>query len=255
MRRRALVMTLGLLLLSTSASWGQWAVEDAAALAQRAGIWLQEAAQWAQSLTNQAQEIQNTYNVLVNQVKQINLAIQDLQRIPAGLNFMTDIQQLSGRITNLMGVAQGMSFQLNQSSQQFTQLYQQSAGLGSVQQVYQTRQAMLQSRLQAAQAAVQMQSIQTNLSDVMTRLCNLLTGSWTASGNLDSQQIAAQQRGLQMVMEQQQQAMAATSQRLEAQRQAEDVVIDQFRFAAIQGAMGTATPMGAPQGALPTFHW
>ncbi len=91
--------------------------------------------------------------------------------------------------------------------------------------------------------AVKMQSVRTNLADLYNRIAALLNGSWTASGNLDSQQIAAQQQALLLHSQREAQAMLAAAQRLEAQRQAEDVVLQQ---AAIQSYLKATTlaPVG-----------
>src|SRR5207244_5857098 len=66
---------------------------------------------------------------------------------------------------------------------------------------------------------------------------------WTASGNLDSHQIAAQQQALFMHAQQAAQVMTATAQRLEAQRQAEDVVLQQVAIHSYLQAT-TLAPVG-----------
>lgn len=250
----SLLASCGLLALTPPAE-AQWPVTDAAALTQRTVIWIQEAARWVQSLSNQAQQIEQTYNVIVNQVRQIENQVKNLQRLPKGLNFMDDIRLYSGQITGILSTANALSFQLDQATKDFERLYKDTQTLLSPQQLLQTRQQMLAGRREMAGMAVQVQSIQTNMTDVYTRLCNLLSGSFAAIGNLDSQQIAAQQRGLQAYQTQQTQAMAATIQRLEAMHQAEEVWLEQQRLLALQGAMGRVETTVAPQGKLPDPHW
>ena len=79
------MLSLGLLLVWTAAAPAQWAVHDGISFARDAAQWVEEAAQWASSLAHQAQEIENTYNIIVYQIKQYETMIQNLQRIPDGL--------------------------------------------------------------------------------------------------------------------------------------------------------------------------
>jgi predicted glycosyl hydrolase (DUF1957 family) len=136
-----------------------------------------------------------------------------------------------------------LSYDLTQATSQFDALYTQLSLTASPADLLAQRRQMLTARLQASRMAVQMQSIRTNVTDIYNRLCALLDGSWRASGNLDSAQLAAQQQALLTHSQQMAQAMLATSQRLEAQRQAEDVVLQQ---AAIQAYLQATTlaPVG-----------
>src|SRR5215831_15122774 len=181
-----------------------------------------------------AQQVINTYNVILNQIKQIENQVKNLQRMPQGLNFTDDMRLLGSKVTGLLGQANTVSFELDQATKQFDTLYRQAATVASTGDILALRQQMLGARMEASGMAVQMQSVRQNLTDVYTRLCNLLNGSWGASGNLDSQQIAAQQQALVLSTLQQTQALQATAARLEAQRQAEEVVLEQLRLKHLQ---------------------
>src|SRR5262245_11409334 len=104
-------------------SEAQWLVEDAAALAQRTGIWAQEAAQWAQSLGNQVKEIQAQYNIILNQIKQVEWMVQQSQRIPAGMNILNDITLWSNQLTGLLGNANIISYNMTNVVGEFDHLY------------------------------------------------------------------------------------------------------------------------------------
>jgi hypothetical protein len=88
-----------------------------------------------------------------------------------------------------------------------------------------------------------MQSMRTDLMELYNHLMALLNGSWVASGNLDSQQLALQQQALIFHSQQSAQAMQATAQRLEAQRQAEEITLQQQSMAFYRQAT-TLAPVG-----------
>lgn len=234
MKRRiqfALLALLTLLLRCQFAS-AQWLVEDAINLVQN-----------SMTAINTAQSVKHEYDLVVGQIEQLANDVRNLARIDASLNYFDVITSYGNNIATLLGHAQMLSYDLTQATAQFDALYQQLSLTASPADLLMQRRQMLTARLQASRMAVQMQSIRTNVQDVYGRLCSLLDGSWRASGNLDSAQLAAQQQALLTHSQQMAQAMLATSQRLEAQRQAEDVVLQQ---AAIQAYMQATTlaPVG-----------
>jgi hypothetical protein len=255
--QRILVVTLALCLSLAQMSQAQWEVSDSGALAQRAAIWAQEALQWAQSLANQAKEIEAQYNIILNQIKQIEWMVEQSQRIPEGLNLMQDMSLFSSRLLGLMSTAGGLSFNLEQATSSFTTFYKRTLTITQTPEVLAARTQFLANRMQAAQLAVQTQAIQTHLSEMASKMCALLSGAWTAHGALDSAQIAAQQRALLMAVHQQTQATAAAAQRLEAQHQAEEIVQEQLDVEATQSAFRDKherSQVTLP-GAVPRLKW
>ena len=233
----------------------QWAVEDAAALAQRTGIWIQEAAQWGQSLKNQVDSITNEYNIILQQIAQYETMVKNLQRIPQGLNFFDIIQYYGNQVNGLLGNANMLSFNLDQSVRQFDSLYNQVAPLTSAEGVLALRTKLLNGRMEASGMSVQVTSIKQNLMDLYTRICALLTGSTQAQGNLDHQQVIAQQNGLMQQTMATMATMQAVNARLFAQGVAENVALERLSLEAIQGAMGSAADYDPVNGKLPKMSW
>jgi P-type conjugative transfer protein TrbJ len=247
----ALVLLLGV----TPAAQAQWSVIDEAAGLQRTLIWAEEAVQWAESLANQVKEIEATYNVIYRQIEQYETMIRNLQRLPEGLNFTEVVNQWASTLAGLLGNANIVSYDLNVVLSQFDALYRNVGSLQAGRDVLAVRQRLLTGRMQASQITVQVTAIQGNLVDLYSRICALLSGSFLAQGNLDIQQVQAQQNGLIQHTLQTMATMQATHARNTAQYYAEQATLEQLQLQAIQGAMGSAAPLGEPQGALPKFHW
>jgi P-type conjugative transfer protein TrbJ len=241
MPRLGQIVLLVLLTLVGSGEWAsaQWAVEDAANLVQNTTTAFNSVKQ----VYNSSQQLIAEYNIFRSTVTQIENQVKNLQRIPKGLNLFDTLLAYGNRIDALLSQTNTLSFELDQAVRDFDQLYRQAAQLTSAHNALQLRQQLLNARLEASGMAVKMQSVRTNLADLYNRIAALLNGSWTAVGNLDSQQIAAQQQALLLHSQREAQAMIAAAQRLEAQRQAEDVVLQQ---AAIQSYLKATTlaPVG-----------
>ena len=241
MRRTGQIVILALLTLSLRCALAsaQWAVIDGSNLIQNTTTAFNSVKQ----VYNSSQQLIAEYNIFRNPVTQIENQVKNLQHMPAGLNLFDTVMAYGNRIDALLSQTNTLSFELDQAVKDFDTLYRQASQLTSAQGVLQLRQQLLSARLEASGMAIKMQSVRTNLADLYNRIAGLLNGSWTASGNLDSQQIAAQQQALLMHSQQEAQAMIAAAQRLEAQRQAEDVVL---QHAAIQSYLKATTlaPVG-----------
>jgi conjugal transfer/entry exclusion protein len=255
MTKRMLVLSLCLLLLQSHFATAQWSVFDEPAALQRATLWIEEAAQWAESISRQVEQIEATYNVILQQVKQYETMVQNLQRIPEGLNFVEVVSTWGSQLARLFGSTTMIGYNLDQVMAQFTALYEDVGTLSTPADVFTLRQRLLSGRMEASAMTVSVTSLQGNLSELYGRICALLGGSITVAGNLDIQQIQAQQNGLMQQQLQAIAAMQATHARNTAQGQAEQAVLERVQLQAIQGAMGSAAPLGEPQGTLPRFHW
>lgn len=239
MHLHALRLSLLSLVLMTPCAWGQIPVTDAAAAAQRTIQLFNQGLAYVR----QGEQIVNEYNLIRNQIIQIGHEVTNLQRLPQGLNFMQDISLYGSKITGLLGQANAISFELDQSTKQFDDLYRHAHAITTPAGALELRQQMLQARLQTAGMAVQVQSVKSNLTDIYTRLCALLSGSVAAAGNLDSHQIAAQQQALQVHTQQLVLTMQATNARLVSQQQAEEIVLQQQNIQAYLQAT-TLAPVG-----------
>jgi hypothetical protein len=255
LQKRGSILVLVLLLGGAGVTSAQWAVEDLGAVAQRAALWIEEALQWAESLSRQAQEIEATYNIIVQQVRHYELMLRDFQRIPDVLNFVEIVTTWGGQLAGLFNQATMMGYNLSNVRAQFTALYENLGTLSTPAEVFTLRERLLSGRMEASQMTVQVTAIQGNLSELYGRICALLAGSITAAGNLEIQQIQAQQNGLLHQQMQAITAIQATHARNTAQHEAEEASMERLRLMATQGAMRDDTPAFTPQGKLPVMRW
>jgi P-type conjugative transfer protein TrbJ len=237
--RKSLCLVLLLCLALPPWAVAQWAVVDAANLVQNTTT----AFSMVKQVYTSAQQLIAEYNIVRNTITQIENQVKNLQRIPKDLNLFDTIITYGNRIDTLLSQTQTLSFQLDQAVRDFDRLYRHSVQTASPQGVMHLRQQLLSARLEASGMAIKMQSVRTNLADLYNRIAGLLNGSWMASGNLDSHQIAAQQQALLLHSQREAHAMLAASQRLEAQRQAEDVLLQQIAIQAYTQAT-TLAPVG-----------
>src|SRR5438093_12189103 len=114
-----------------------------------------------------------------------------------------------------------LRFQLDQATSQFTETYERLSCQSSDAEVKAAYDNMYALQMGSTRTAVQLQSLQSNTSDAFNRLCALLSGSFLAKGNLDSQQIAAQQQALAIQLAQQQAARQAAAERIKAMQEAQ----------------------------------
>jgi hypothetical protein len=119
---------------------------------------------------------------------------------------------LGNAITGTLRQAQGVSFELAQATRQFDTLYPRLQQQLSAAQIMTMRLEWLTQRRQAASVGIQVQSITQDLQTMYTQVGNLLTSAATAQGNLDINQIQAQQQGItQGILLQTQQLMAGSA--------------------------------------------
>src|SRR6266581_5434446 len=129
---------LMIIILSAAPAWAQWAVIDAADIAQNTTTALNSSKQ----VYNSSQQVINEYNEIRNQIEQIANQVKNLQRIPKGLNFLDDITMFGNKIDGLMSQATGISFELTQATGQFDRLYRQAASVTSTADVLALRQKL-----------------------------------------------------------------------------------------------------------------
>jgi hypothetical protein len=253
---RALVLSLCLVLLSAPLSQAQWSVYDAPASVQRSALWVEEAIQWAASLANQAKEIEATYNVILQEIKQYELMIVNLKRMPEGLNVVEAVTLWSQALTGLLSNATMLSYNITSVAGQFTELYVNLGQMGSVQDVFTLRTRLLGARTEASAMTVQVTAIQSQMTEMYARMCALLQGAYTAEGNLNIEQVQAMELGIIQHTQEAQALIQATHARVTAQREAEQAVMERLELQAIQGAMRDTTPTTfTPQGQLPRKGW
>jgi P-type conjugative transfer protein TrbJ len=260
MRWTVAVLTGAVVLMTTrgaSAQFGASIVLDPSNLIENTVTALNSvktAVTTAAMYVRQGEALINDYNIIVNQIKQYETMVTNLQRIPQGLNFVDSVLAYGNKLTGLLNTAQGLSYDGDRVTKEFAALYieAQTVASGDLSLV---REKFLTARMQAAGTAVQVQAIRANMSDIFTRLCALLDGSWKAQGNLDSQQIAAQQQALTLTTLQQIQALQTTADRLAAQKEAETVALAQIKQRVLEEFVTAPPDYTGAAGVLPVYQW
>jgi P-type conjugative transfer protein TrbJ len=227
--KKALAAGILVSLLSYSTSSAQWAVHDAPSNLQRTLESIKDLAQQGLAYERQAEQLYAAYTQITHQIEQIAMMAQNLARIPDGLNFLDLILLKGNELTGLLNATEGLSFNLNQAMQQYQTSYAQFNCQMTAPQV---RDAMAQLKImemQTNKTSIQLQSISANITDAFARLCSLLNGSFFAKGNLDSQQIAAQQAALTIQVEQQAEARKAANERAQTMWRLRGIIKEDMR--------------------------
>jgi type IV secretion system protein TrbJ len=212
------------------------------------------AATTAAMYIRQGEALINDWNVIRNQILQYETMVRNLGRIPEGLNMVDSVLAYGNKLTGLLNTADGLSYDADRVTREFQQLYVEADTVASGD-LRLVRERFLRARMQASGLAVQVQSVRANMSDIFTRLCSLLDGSWRAEGNLDSLQIAAQQQALTLTTLQQIQALQATSDRLKAQKEAEEVALARLKQRVMDEFVTPVPEYTGEAGVLPTWQW
>ena len=253
------LLVLGLLLFLTRPAWAILGVGDVVLdptnLVQNSFT----AARTLALTIQQATQIENQAMQLVHQVEQIANQVKNLTQMPQGLNIFQDVALFGNKIDSLLAQSNAVSYQLDQATAQFETLYGKATTLATRMTepggILALKQQLLDARRQAAGMSVQMTSIRTNLMDVYTRLVMLVNGAASTTGNLDAQQIAAQQQALLVHSQQAAQSIQATQARLLAQKEAEDVVMAQLRLQMQQQLNVRLPRYTGERGTLATYSW
>jgi P-type conjugative transfer protein TrbJ len=196
-----------------------WPVFDAGNFGQN----LITAGNSVKQVANQARQIENEVTMIRNQIRSIEHQVRNLQRLD--ITSFNDLVSLGNRLTSLLNTAQGIAFNLADVQGQFERIYRFSTGNLTPAEILARRREMLQQARYSQVLSVKVQSIQTSLTDTFARLGRLLSGSYTAQGNLDAQQVAHQQRVLQHYSNLQLQQMQAAALREMTLRHAEETVL------------------------------
>jgi P-type conjugative transfer protein TrbJ len=202
----------------------QWAVHDAPATAQGVINSARQVAQQVQIYERQFEQLRAAWTQIEHQVKQVEAAYQNLKRIPDGLNFVDLISLKGNELTRLLNATEGLSFTLNTAVRQFEDTYTQLVCTSTTPEIQAAYDKMYKLQMGTAKNAVQLQSIQENLVDAFNRLCALVSGTVQAQGNLDIQQMQAQQAALAAQQNARADAARAAAERVQALRDAERLV-------------------------------
>jgi P-type conjugative transfer protein TrbJ len=232
-------VALGLILVCLPQTvWGSgWPVFDAANFGQTvitAGNSVKQVAQ-------QARQIENEVTMIRNQVTSIANQVRNLQRLD--LTSFQDLLSLGGTVMDLLGDAQGISFDLAGAQAQFEAVYRFSQGhLGSGD-LLKLRMDLLQQNRYAQTLSLRLQSIRGAISQIVASIGRILNGSYTLSGNLDAQQLAHQQQVLAQYSALQMQQMQAAAYREQTLQHAEKTVLQQTALMHFQERT-TLAPLG-----------
>jgi len=249
MQNRRATLTVALLFLVAPRAWGQWAVIDGSNLLQNT----MTAFNSVKTAVNTAQQVVNEYTMIRNQIDQIANQVKNLQHFD--LDDTQRLLSLGNAITGTLRQAQGVSFELAQATRQFDTLYPRLQQQMSAAQILTMRLEWLTQRRQAASVGIQVQSITQDLQNMYTQVGTLLTSAATAQGNLDINQIQAQQQGItQGILLQTQQLMAGSA-RAATQQQAEEAVLEAAALHAQQQAMTPIPDYQGGRGKMWHFSW
>lgn len=225
MKRAIIACVVGLLWFPTL-SQAQFAaiVNDPVHTAQSVLNTAKQIAQQVQAYERQYEQLRAAWTQIQNQVKQIETALKNLERIPKELNFVDLIALKGNELTRLLDATEGLSFTLLTAVKQFEDTYTKLVCTSTTPEIQAAYERMYKLQMGNAKSAVQLQSIQANVVEAFTRLCALVSGSVLAQGNLDIQQIQAQQAAMAAQQRAQADAAQAAAERMRALHEAERIV-------------------------------
>jgi hypothetical protein len=188
-----------------------------------------------------------------NQVAQIQQGIKNLQYY--GSNYGPTLIGYANQLSQKLGQAQQIGYQLNTSVAQLNTLYPRITASMTNPQTLATLQAQWAGLLrEAAQTGVQVQSIQSQTQQLLTQISAVMTDASRTQGNLDVQQTAVQMQGLLGTQIAGVEGQMAAGNRIIAIQAMQQAAMDEAKLQAIQQATGTAMASYAGgQGKLPCF--
>ena len=110
-------------------------------------------------------------------------------------------------------------------------------------------------RRDAAATAVQVQAIAQSLESTYTSLSHLLNRAAAAQGNLDVNQVQAQQNGVTQTLLMHIQQVLAGNGRVLAQQQAEEASVQDATLREIETATRTEQPYEGAGGRMAVYRW
>ena len=190
-----------------------------------------EAARALQQINNQIQSLQNEATMIENMARNLDhLDFSSLTRMT------TSLQQ----IEQLMGQAQGIGFQIEQTDQRFRALFPGSNASASTDAAVRDATSRLQAVLAAFHDTMTTQSrIVTEATSDASELANLVTQSQGAHGNLQVTQATNQLLALAAKQQIELQAMLASEGRAEAMDKAAQAQAQSDAQAATRRFLGT----------------
>jgi P-type conjugative transfer protein TrbJ len=235
--------------LTAQVAGAQLAVFDASTFAQS----LISAYNDVQTAINTAQEVANTYTMIRNQVTQISHQVQNLERLD--VNTVSVLLNLASSMVGTLRQAQGVSFELDRALAEFDRLYPRVQAVLSAGEVLAMRRQWTGQRRDAAATAIQVQAVTQSLESMYSSLSQLLHKAATAQGNLDVNQVQAQQNGVTQTLLMQIQQVLAGNGRVLAQQQAEEATLQDAALREIEAATRPETPYTGARGRLATYRW
>ncbi len=214
---------------------------------------VETAIQAAMEVVNQYTQIANEYTQIYNQAKQIANQLQNLEKFDG--NSISQLLQVSTQIATTLGQAQGVGFDLSQATAQFDQLYPKVEAVMEAGKLLTMRQQWVQHRRSAASTGMQVQAVSQNLQSMATNLSQLLSKASGATGNLQIQQVQAQQQGLTQAMLMQIQQLLAGNGRLDAQRGAQEAAVEEESLKQIDKAFKPMPEYTGGNGKLMHYKW
>lgn len=254
--KRFFVLSLVSLLLTSPVVMATVPVIDAGNIVQStisAIADVETAIQAAMEVVNQYTQIANEYTQIYNQGQQIYHQLKNLEKFDG--NSISQLLHVSTQIATTLGQAQGVGFDLSQATAQFDALYPKVEAAMEAGKLLTMRQQWVQHRRSAASTGMQVQAVSQNLQTMATNLSDLLGKASSASGNLQIQQVRAQQEGLTQAMLMQIQQLLAGNGRLDAQRTAQEATVEDMTLKEIDKAFAPLPAYTGGQGKLMHYKW
>jgi P-type conjugative transfer protein TrbJ len=247
--KHPLVGAIATTLLTAHVAGAQWEVIDLSNLVQSTTTAINS----VQTAANTARQVVNTYTQIRNQVTQINNQLKNLERLD--FNAVSALLHVTSSMVGTLREARGVSFELDRAIAEFDRLYPRVQEVLSAGEVLAMRRQWAGQRRDAAATAVQVQAVTQSLESMYTSLSQLLNRAAAAQGNLDVNQVQAQQNGVTQTLLMHIQQVLAGNGRVLAQQQAEDATLQEAALREIEAATRTDTPYTGARGRLATYRW
>jgi uncharacterized phage infection (PIP) family protein YhgE len=212
---------------------------------------LQSALDAIKQYAQTANQIKQDAETLAQTVTMVEQGAKQLANMPKGGNILDILTYYSEQGNALLGQVQFMAFTLDQSTRQFDAMYKDIAQITTPEGRSTLLQQMRQARFEMSRTGVQVQSIRDTFGAIYARLVALLGASSLAEGTKALLQVQAQQQALQQQQQQLGLTMQAVESRLQAMKQAEEIVLQGWINDATRQAYAqwyARTPVTLPAG-------
>ncbi len=257
----AILGLCGLLIASPVAA--QFAVIDAASLVQSTISAIND----IQIAANTAQEVINTYTQIENQVRMIANQVANLQRLD--FSSLSDLLSFGADLIGALSSIDSAIFEVEGSTAQIDELYRSVDGLLRTtrrledrtvrllqsHEIIEMRGRWFTARRGAVRLGTQVQSIARSIRRIHTLICRLVQEAQIVDGNLDINQVQAQQQAVTQTIMIQSQQIEVVTKRLQTYHIAEEGVMEELTYFQIEQAFRPVEPYTQEQGRIFRPRW